>query len=157
MIYWSIQTLILSIVLILLVHHLILFFKDTLTIPKIKDLVNTTDDKYENMYKIISRSNEQGIKEKSPLDSTTLLSLLPNGKEETPTKESVDIESMKNELRSFLKKNMQQATDSYGSSSSSFSIQSFLFCGYRPFCRYLKVNRHLSLFPSIVLTLFFLV
>ena len=121
MIYWSIQTLILSIVLILLVHHLILFFKDTLTIPKIKDLVNTTDDKYENMYKIISRSNEQGIKEKSPLDSTTLLSLLPNGKEETPTKESVDIESMKNELRSFLKKNMQQATDSYGSSSSSFS------------------------------------
>jgi hypothetical protein len=120
MIYWSIQTLILSIVLILLVHHLILFFKDTLTIPKIKDLVNTTDDKYENMYKIISRSNEQGIKEKSPLDSTTLLSLLPNGKEETPTKESVDIESMKNELRSFLKKNMQQAPDSYGSSSSQY-------------------------------------
>ena len=124
MIYWSIQTLILSIVLILLVHHLILFFKDTLTIPKIKDLVNTTDDKYENMYKIISRSNEQGIKEKEKerenVSNTTLLSLLPNGKEETPTKESVDIESMKNELRTFLKKNMQ-APESYGSSSSSFS------------------------------------
>jgi hypothetical protein len=97
-----------------------------LTIPKIKDLVNTTDDKYENMYKIISRSNEQGIKEKEKekerenVSNTTLLSLLPNGKEETPTKESVDIESMKNELRTFLKKNMQ-APESYGSLSSSFS------------------------------------
>jgi hypothetical protein len=124
MIYWSIQTLILSIVLILLVHHLILFFKETLTIPKIKDLVNTTDDKYENMYKIISNANSadkslsidmiKGEKE----SSTTLLSLLPNPNEKIETaKESVDIESMKNELRTFLKKNMQ-APESYGSSVS---------------------------------------
>jgi len=125
MIYWSIQTLIISIVLILLVHHLILFFKETLTIPKIKDLVNTTDDKYENIYKIISNANSvssfdtlKGEKD----SSTTLLSLLPNsnqnpnGKIES-AKESVDIESMKNELRSFLKKNMQ-APESYGAFSA---------------------------------------
>jgi len=123
MIYWSIQTLILSIVLILLVHHLILFFKETLTIPKIKDLVNTTDDKYENMYKIISNAksvdNTLSINDtiKGEKDSsTTLLSLLPNPIQES-AKDSVDIESMKNELRSFLKKNMQ-APESYGSSVS---------------------------------------
>jgi DNA-directed RNA polymerase sigma subunit (sigma70/sigma32) len=123
MIYWSIQTLILSIVLILLVHHLILFFKETLTIPKIKDLVNTTDDKYENMYKIISNAKTvasidtiQGEKD----SSTTLLSLLPNPVQES-AKDSVNIESMKDELRSFLKKNMQ-APESYGSSVSFSSF-----------------------------------
>ena len=121
MIYWSIQTLIISIVLILLVHHLILFFKETLTIPKIKDLVNTTDDKYENIYKIISSSHSNPItktktNEEEKDSSTTPLSLLPSHDKVESAKENIDIESMKNELRSFLKKNMQ-SPESYGSSS----------------------------------------
>ena len=120
MIYWSIQTFILSIVLILLVHHLILFFKETLTIPKIKDLVNTTEDKYENIYKIISKSNEVTREEKDS-SSTTLLSLLPNGKPESPaTNDNMDIQSMKNELRNFLKKNIEsQSSEPFLRSSSS--------------------------------------
>ena len=96
----------------------IFFFKETLTIPKIKDLVNTTDDKYENMYKIISNAKSvasidtiKGEKD----SSTTVHSFLPNPNQES-AKESVNIESMKNELRSFLKKNMQ-VPQSYGSSS----------------------------------------
>ena len=46
MLSWVIQITLISIILIFLVHHLINFFKSTLTVPKIKDLVNTSSKKY---------------------------------------------------------------------------------------------------------------
>ena len=57
MLSWIIQITVISIVLIFLVHYLINFFKSTLTVPKIKDLVNTPNQKYENMFNIISKNN----------------------------------------------------------------------------------------------------
>ena len=56
MLSWVIQITIISFILIFLVHHLINFFKSTLTVPKIKDLVNTPTQKYENMYNIIQKN-----------------------------------------------------------------------------------------------------
>ena len=53
MLYWIIQITLISVILIFLVHHLIDFFKTTLTVPKIKDLVNTSTQKYESMFNII--------------------------------------------------------------------------------------------------------
>lgn len=96
MLYWAIQITIISIVLIFLVHHLINFFKSTLTVPKIKDLVNTPTQKYENMYSIIN-NNQNSYKNSynsSSLDNEySLIDLLPK-KEET---------TMKSELKNFLK------------------------------------------------------
>ena len=54
MLSWIIQITIISIVLIFLVHYLFNFFKSTLTVPKIKDLVNSPTQKYENMLNIIN-------------------------------------------------------------------------------------------------------
>jgi hypothetical protein len=95
MLYWSIQITVISIILIFLVHHLIKFFKSTLTVPKIKDLVNTSTQKYENIYNVIKqKSNIQ--------DEYNLIDLLPK-KEET---------TMKNELKNFLKKQLQNSSES---------------------------------------------
>jgi hypothetical protein len=77
MLLWIIQITLLSIILIFLVHYLIDFFKSTLTVPKIKDLVNNPSHKYENMYNIISTHTE-------------------------PKKDT-----MKNDLKSFLKKQLR--------------------------------------------------
>ncbi|MFY7729314.1 MAG: hypothetical protein ACOVRN_07350 [Flavobacterium sp.] len=77
----------------MLVHHLIQFFKTTLTVPKIKDLVNVPTQKYEQIYSIINHPP------KSHEDSSgeyTLIDLLPK-----PTDEPKS--SMKNELKNFLK------------------------------------------------------
>ena len=52
MLFWVIQTTILSIIFIFVVHYLINFFKSTLTVPKIKDLVYSPSQKYENIYNI---------------------------------------------------------------------------------------------------------
>jgi hypothetical protein len=92
MLSWAIQITIISIILIFLVHHLINFFKSTLTVPKIKDLVNAPTQKYENMYSIINNGNTSEIPEKNK--DYTLIDLLPTKNEDT---------NMKSELKNFLK------------------------------------------------------
>ena len=105
MLYWVIQTTVISIILIFLVHHLINFFKSTLTVPKIKDLVNTPTQKYESMYNIIKNTsnnyNSSVISNTYPEPEYTLIDLLP--KTEEPT--------MKNELKNFLKKQLHNSNE----------------------------------------------
>lgn len=105
MLFWTIQITVISIVLIFLVHHLINFFKSTLTVPKIKDLVNTPTQKYENMYNIINNNQNnnqhknQNTHKESNLDNEySLIDLLP--KPET---------NMKSELKSFLKSQLNNS------------------------------------------------
>ena len=61
MLLWSIQLIIIYLLLILLVHYLYSFFKNTLTIPKIKDLVNKPSERYNEIYKTImkKKNNEK--------------------------------------------------------------------------------------------------
>ena len=92
MLSWAIQITIISIILIFLVHHLINFFKSTLTVPKIKDLVNTPTQKYEKMYSIINNGTTSEIIDKNK--DYTLIDLLPTKNEDT---------NMKSELKNFLK------------------------------------------------------
>ena len=93
MLSWIIQISIISIIFIFLVHHLIMFFKSTLTVPKIKDLVNSPNQKYQNIYDTISHKST----------SYTDIDLLPiNDSSDT---------NMKNELKSFLKKQLNNDSD----------------------------------------------
>jgi hypothetical protein len=120
MLSWIIQITIVSIILIFLVHHLINFFKSTLTVPKIKDLVNTPSIKYENMYNIIKNKdngiindgNNGVINDKNfSNEDYTLIDLLPK-QEEKP--------SMKNELKNFLKKQLNNSNKQDIDSFSNF-------------------------------------
>jgi hypothetical protein len=95
MLTWIIQISIISIIFIFLVHHLIMFFKTTLTVPKIKDLVNSPNQKYQNIYDTISHKST----------SYTDIDLLPTG---DIVNES---SNMKNELKSFLKKQLNNDSD----------------------------------------------
>jgi len=94
MLLWIIQISTISVIFIFLVHNLIGFFTSTLTVPKIKDLVTTPNQKYENMFNVISESKsntfdyEEPIKEKQ-IDTST---------------------NMKDELKNFLKQQMNTNT-----------------------------------------------
>jgi hypothetical protein len=107
MLSWIIQITIVSIILIFLVHHLINFFKSTLTVPKIKDLVNSPTQKYENMYNIIkNNSNSNSLSNMNSSGQNpdyTLIDLLPT-KQEDPS-------SMKTELKNFLKKQLKGSSN----------------------------------------------
>lgn len=84
-----------------------MFFKTTLTVPKIKDLVNSPNQKYQNIYDTISHKSSS---------SYTDIDLLPDDN-------FVNSEStMKNELKSFLKKQLNGNTDNImGIDSKNFS------------------------------------
>ena len=124
MLFWIIQIIIMSIIFIFLIHHLITFFKSTLTIPKIKDLVNTSS-KYENIYNIISNKENSKINnnfddkfddksvnyifnEKDLLQTTTSIDDLKNNNTSTSIHELTysNSNNMKNELKDFLKKQL---------------------------------------------------
>ena len=124
MLLWIIQITFISIILIFLVHYLINFFKSTLTVPKIKDLVNTPNQKYQSMYNIIKNTDNANpnvnlYNDSQPLNEYTLIDLLPK-KEEKP--------SMKNELKQFLKKQLntsKQDSDNISLLDSMSNIDSF--------------------------------
>jgi hypothetical protein len=104
MIYWTVKTILISIIFIFLIHHLIEFFKNTLTVPKVKDLVNVPTQKYEHIFNSLSKnsngkSNNIDIdidieKIKNNLNSTNIDSL------------PVTNQDMKSELKKFLKQQM---------------------------------------------------
>jgi len=115
MLSWAIQTAIMSITLIFLVHHLISFFTLTLTVPKIKDLVNTSTQKYEHMFNVISNSNSKSNSSRETMEYT-LLDLIPKT-EDT---------SMKNELKSFLKKQLNNPGKNVAGSTEISDIDSLM-------------------------------
>jgi len=98
MLFWIIQNIVLSTIFIFLVHYLINFFKSTLTVPKIKDLVNSTNKKYENIYNVLENSKENS-KEKCKENSNLNIYLPQNVNE----KMNDDDNYMKDELKNFLK------------------------------------------------------
>ena len=133
MLSWILQITIISIVLIFLVHYLFNFFKSTLTVPKIKDLVNTPAQKYENMFSVISKSNTDHILSanisadtnvnNNTISEYTLTDLLP--KQETKS-------DMKNELKKFLKKQMT-STDDINNTTSISALDSMMSNSYSEF------------------------
>ncbi len=76
MIGWAVQWTIISLVLILLVHYLYSFFIDTLTVPKVKDLVNKPIQQYND--------------------------ILSDIKNKSSSEPKIDTNEMQNELRDFL-------------------------------------------------------
>lgn len=57
---WIIQVTIISLLLIFLLHYLYSFFKTTLTSPKLKDLVNKPQEKYNTIYKSLQSAGNGG-------------------------------------------------------------------------------------------------
>jgi hypothetical protein len=101
MLGWIIQISIISIIFIFIVHHLLVFFKTTLTVPRVKDLVNCPTQKYQDIYNTITINKHDNDND----NNTTDIDMLP-------TEQS---ENMKDELKSFLKKQLKKDDDVYPS------------------------------------------
>lgn len=114
MLYWTIQVIFFSILFILLIHHIIHFLKSTLTTTKVKDIVNSRNQKYEEIYNIVSNndnnssdinsiyinsnSNNNNNNNSNEIFSYSLEDLLPKKEDKSTV--------MKNELKNFLKTQM---------------------------------------------------
>jgi len=102
-----IQVTLVSIIFIFLVHHLISFLRETLTVPKIRDLVNKPNEKYTNIFKTINNDNSI-----TTIDDLNLFEDFSNNKNDN---------IMKNELKSFLKKQLNSNNNDSNSNSTIYS------------------------------------
>ena len=95
MLFLTLKTIFISLLLIALVHYLYGFFKNTLTVPKVKDLVNKPAKRYDEMFDMINRekmqvsSNIQGTGQQMPMQ----MQMQMQGTEQ---------QSMQSELKNFL-------------------------------------------------------
>jgi hypothetical protein len=117
MLFWTIQVTLISIILIFLINHLLVFFKTNLTTPKIKDLVNAPTQKYDAIFNAMNFNAMNTSSANSVnINNISLEELLP------PIQP--DPVDMKNELKQFMKKQFKETNsiinlDSFNSSSSS--------------------------------------
>ena len=57
--FWVIQVVVVSFVIIFILHNLYIFFKETLTVPKMKDLVKRPQQKYDTLFRELQRQRIQ--------------------------------------------------------------------------------------------------
>ena len=118
---WILQISIISIIFIFLVHHLLYFFKSTLTVPKMKDLVNSPVKKYQDIFDTITNTNTNTNYGNKYLPDPNISDLSYTDINLLPTENSNT--NMKDELKMFLKKQLNGVSselDNGSSSSSSF-------------------------------------
>ena len=121
---WILQISIVSIIFIFLVHHLLCFFKSTLTVPKMKDLVNSPVKKYQDIFDTITNTNTNTNYGNKYLPDPNIRELSYTDINFLPTENSNT--NMKDELKMFLKKQLngvsseldQEPSSSSGSGSS---------------------------------------
>jgi hypothetical protein len=129
MLIWTIQASVISIIFIFLIHHLFGFLKSTLTVPKIKDLVHSPTQKYEDMFTILNNSSRSSFLPADNVLASISLSKNDNpydtgaNDNEQPMSSLAASSSMKNELKNFLKKQLQPS----GAQDIPVNAESFAF------------------------------
>jgi hypothetical protein len=129
MLGWIFQVTVISLCFIAVIHYLYIFFKTTLTVPKVKDLVNRPQQQYEELFKGITNTNlvQQNVgllptnNNNNSTNNTTNISALPslidsnstyasnyntfnNGSNNNNNNNPQPQSAMKDELKQFLKK-----------------------------------------------------
>ena len=103
------QSAIVSLIFIFLIHYLVKFLKNTLTTPKIKDFVTLPAQKYKKMFDTMNGNKE----EESDRDFAN----------DNIVKHKTSSEDMKNELKNFMKTHLSPSTNSLSTSLSNSSLE----------------------------------
>ena len=117
MIFISVKTIFISLLLITLIHYLYGFFKNTLTVPKVKDLVNKPAKRYNEMYELINRESSYRERENKGMD---------------PPQKDLGQQNMQAELKNFLK-DLKKPVSATTSTDSLPSANESAFGSYTPF------------------------
>jgi hypothetical protein len=95
MLFLTLKTVFLSLLLIALIHYLYGFFKNTLTVPKVKDLVNKPAQRYNQMFAAINNENDYTQQQNVRQERNV-------GQERNVEERNVGQQSMQAELKNFL-------------------------------------------------------
>jgi hypothetical protein len=95
---WLLQNVVFSISLIVILHYLYIYFKATLTSPRVKDLIHCPKQKYETLFDTIQKGN------RDPIDDYTSL---------VPKQSSLGIPNDHNALQPQYNMNMNNNNTQY--------------------------------------------
>ena len=104
-------SIIISLILIIIIHNLFIYFKDNLTAPKVKDFINKPNKNYEEIFSIID--NKENNINSIPITTSNIDSLpnidkilpsnnLINNNNNNLIKDEKNNDDMKLELKKFL-------------------------------------------------------
>tara|TARA_B100000989_G_C19137256_1_gene301789 strand:+ start:108 stop:449 length:342 start_codon:yes stop_codon:yes gene_type:complete len=100
MLFFIIKNIFVSLVFIVSIHTIFIYFKENLTIPKTKDLVNKPAIEYEKIKREIEKSKNENINKKLSTDRTQInmkdelkdyLSQLNNNNDSTPIESTTQV------------------------------------------------------------------
>jgi len=132
MLFWVIQTTIVSVIFILVVHNIFHFLKNTLTVPKAKDLVDVHMEKYKHIYATLNKNDPEPVSSHTvytgvQLSGTTNIDDIPMVNQDAgvtgnvpQTLSSTENVNMKNELKNFMKKQLGDKQVSTGTTAPQF-------------------------------------
>ena len=112
--FWVIQVTIVSFVIIFVMHNLYVFFKETLTVPKMKDLVRRPQQKYDALFRELQTH---------PTDTKS-----DNADNATISNEPAN-DAMKNELKRYLMELNAPASEPVPQQQTSITSSSFIELG----------------------------
>ncbi len=132
MLFYTIKAICISLLLIALIHYLYSFFKDTLTVPKIKDLVNKPAKRYDEMFDIISNSKRQSVEQREPMQSQHMQD--QSMQSQHMQDQSMQDQSMQEELKNFLNELKKPNDNKFNNKHMDFSTVNDMSSGqYTPF------------------------
>ena len=95
---------IVSIIIIFVVHNIFNYFKNTLTTPKIKDLINKPRNEYDKIKNVINSNGHVDTTERNDNDNIST--------EMQNIRNDVDRDNIKSELKDFFKQLNEEKKDS---------------------------------------------
>ena len=97
MLFWIIQQIIVSVVLIISIHYIYLFFKNNLTVPKTKDLVKKPTEQYKKIYTTLgNKKDDKEDKEHMKSELLTYLKQISKKDQKNTKQTNTKIESAGN-------------------------------------------------------------
>jgi hypothetical protein len=78
MLYGIITWIIISLIIIMVIHYLFAFFKNTLTVPKVKDLIYRPNESYKEIADTLSNVKLDNVKLDNVVDSKEMKNELKN-------------------------------------------------------------------------------
>ena len=112
---WLIQNILFSISLIVVIHYLYIYFEQTLTAPKVKDLIHCPKQKYKSLFDTINKNLDnnkpqsadgiRGDARKHDLSLSSNLGIDEHDRRDPPQNNNIITNSndMKTDLKAFLR------------------------------------------------------
>ena len=120
---WIIKVTMISLLLIFLLHYLYSFFKTTLTSPKLKDLVNKPQAKYNTIYNSLKSAGDGGKQNLGEDTDNSNSNSITNSISNSNSNSNSNSSSMKDELKKYLKELNVSDNNSSGSNTINKNIE----------------------------------